>query len=320
MKLIIQSADANDNIDPTIREHLLAYLPCVGSLTDADAVIIPISYHPNFQFNESLNKLDRKTIVFDYLEFGWDAGDKENRLGRGIDRPWFSHLESDEWTKLDKWARENPAALTFKRELFEKDRSDSMIPCEWPCRLPVPPLQSEEEFSARPFETFHCFGYSHPSRPRLHGDMFHAMADKGINVLDSFDEYRGQSFNHDRIWISVYTPYYRRKPIEEVMEWQSRAKISVSLPGAGVKCFRHSEAPVGSIMALPSDSLAWAFPWVSGENCVRLDANNLFVCLEAWTKYNHLYDIYVASQENIDRYRSQRYAIEYVLPAIEAVL
>ncbi len=118
-------------------------------------------------------------------------------------------------------------------------------------------------------------------------------------------------------WMTVFTPYYSRVPITDLLYFQRRAKLSVALPGCGIKCFRHSESPCESIMALPEDRLAWGIPWTHGDNCIRLRPDHLFQDLDAATKRDDLYQIYKRSQETIARYRGGAYVRDYLLPIIK---
>jgi hypothetical protein len=56
---------------------------------------------------------------------------------------------------------------------------------------------------------------------------------------------------------------------DEMYELQSQSKITVSLPGSGEKCFRSSEAPLNSVMAMLdyNSSILWQAGW-NETNCV----------------------------------------------------
>lgn len=313
MKLLPISPDANGTIDGTLHYALLANMPLSESMADADAVVVPIAYHPNYVFNPALLTIKKLVVILDYLEFGWDATEKENVLGlKNLHQ--FGHLASEEWSKLDEWIRlSETRMITFKRELFQRNVSDSMLPAEFPCLRDIPPVQTREEFDARPIEVFNSWGLSNPARPRLHGCIFITSQDTGFHVVDSWDQ---DNRFEPRTWASIHSPWYNRKPMDLVDSWNVRSKISVSLPGAGVKCFRSSEAPRGSIMALREDNLVWSYPWVNGRNCIRLTEGLEIADLLDATKRTDLYDIYRASQETIAKYRSEPYVRDYMLPKI----
>lgn len=314
MRFYIQSFDQTWDVNPTIGESILKHLPCVDAIGLADAVIVVVCYKPNYRFHPQLMGITKPIVLLDFTEYGWDAGDKNNVLGTGMTQQ-FGHLAGEEWGKLDDWVGSIYPLVHFKRELFAKDKSDRLLPIEFPCMRAARPIQTKEEFDARSLEVFNCWGLSHPIRQKLHGDIFRNAHDCGINVIDSWaqdDHFEGRS------WATIHSPHYDRKPIEYVMQWNHKAKISVSLPGAGIKCFRSAESPVGSIMALQGDDLAWSIPWEHGVNCLRLETEDSFGSLlrHGW-KDDYLFDIYRVSQETIAKYRAEAYTREYVLPAIK---
>ena len=116
----------------------------------------------------------------------------------------------------------------------------------------------------------------------------------------------------------MFTPHYARKHYSEVIKVQQMSKISVSLPGCGIKCFRSNESNVGSIMALVEDNLAWTYPYEHGVNCIRIRRDNLFDDLVDATHRTDLHEIYVRSQHTADKYRPQRYVKEYMVPLVRS--
>lgn len=325
MKLSVVSSSEDGWIDQSISDGILKLLPIVGA-HEADAVIVPVSYREKFCFNQRLLEIKGRIIVIDYTEFGWEAGTKQNVLGSGAIRT-FGHLDSEQWGMLDQWAAGAPIIAHFKRELLRRDASDVLMPVEYLCRLPIPPRQSREEFTRRPMEVFSSWGLSNPVRQVLHGDIFKNAHTSGIHVVDAWDQdqhFDGRTWDSKwpvdgKVWATIHCPHYNRKPMNEVMRWQHRAKLSVSLPGSGVKCFRSAEAPIGSIMALQEDDVAWTYDWVDGENCIRLARGKEFESLLDATRRD-LYDIYCRAQETIARYQPRNYVADYILPAIEARL
>lgn len=325
MKLAVISSSEDNWIDQSISDAILKHLP-IGSIHEADAVIVPVAYRENYRFNRQLLAVTKRIAIIDITEFGWEAGTKPNVLGAGVIRS-FGHLDTDQWGALDQWAAGANIVAHFKRELMRKDWMDNgaLVPIEYLCRMPVPPRQSREEFTRRPIEVFSSWGLSNPVRQVLHGDIFRNAHTSGIHVVDAWDQdnqFNGKTWDSrwpqdGKVWATIHTPHYNRKPMPEVMRWQHRAKLSVSLPGSGVKCFRSAEAPVGSIMALQEDDLAWAFDWIHGQNCIRLARGKEFESLLEATSRTDLYDIYCASQETIAQYQPAFYVANHVLPAIE---
>lgn len=319
MRVYIVAPDASGRTDGALETMLLNHFPVVAQQEESDAVIVPLARMNDYQFNPDLRAIRKPCIILDYWEAEWcffEQRDSSLIFGK-------NGRENEKWLdaellKLDDWLSENPPLLYLKRELLAKDCVGNVHPIDWPCALPIPEPQSEAEFNARPIEVFHCWGYSHPSRPRLHGQIFEAMGTKGIDVSDVLSP---QASEHGkRKWVSIYQPYWCRRPIAEVMAVQQQSKLSVSLPGAGQKCFRSAESPVGSIMALRYDDLAWSYPWNDMENCIRMIPDEEFKCLEAMARYPQLYEIYLASQETIRKYQSKTYIENYIQPLIAAAL
>lgn len=315
MKLFVQTPDAGGQIDGTTIQSLLRQLPTVDNINSADAVIIPISYFGNYKFNDALLQIKKKIVVIDYIEHGWDFDFiKPNILGCDIHKS-CGHLNNEEYAKLDQWAKANPPTLTFKRELARKDLSDHYKPIEFLCYWPSQRIVSREEFDNRPIEVFNYWGLSNPIRPRVHGEIFIHAHNNGYNFVDGWD----QKLLDKRNWVTLHAPHYLRVKMSQIMEWVKRSKICLSMPGAGIKCFRHAELS-SSIMALPYDELAWSHDWNHGENCVRLKEGEEIETLLLWLKSERLYEIYLKAQETFDRYRPERYAREYIIPNIERVL
>jgi len=323
MKIHILSPDGRGQIDGTVTKTLLDFLPQrVASLHEADVVVVPISFYPDYTFNQELRSVgQRPWVMIDFTEYGssWNQAARTHLFGGTAETP-ANLLENGQWGVLHAFAAEKPPAAYFKRELLHRDRSERVHPVEFPCSLPPSVTNRKEDFDARPIEVFNCWGYSHASRPRLHGDIFHGMATHGLEVLSDWEQ-----VNHlvpgKRNWVSIYSPWFVRKNIGQILSVQDKSKISVSLPGAGTKCFRSAESPLNSIMALPFDDLAWSYPWVDGLNCLRLTQGGEFTDLELFAASGAAtHAIYVESQENLDRYRSRRYVNEYILPTIEKSL
>ncbi len=323
MNFFIQSADDKMRIDGSIQSNILDHFHyIVSSPAKADVCLVPISFFHDYKFNPRLWDIsDKPWVMIDFLEYEWCYFNEKNEthlFGKNTnDCRWLN----PNWEPLDEWVRNHPPILYFKRELLEKDASDTVKPVEWPAYLPDMPMQSEEEFNNRPLEVFSNWGFSHPSRPTLHSKIFEGM-NHGIGVISEASQFEPylRDHPHARTWMSVFCPWFSRVPIADLSFYQRRAKLTVALHGCGKKCFRHSEAPVESIMALQEDRLAWSFPWVHGENCIRLRNGHEFEDLNEATKRDDLYRIYRSSQETIARYRGGAYVRDYLLPLIQSKL
>lgn len=324
MKVFLISADANGHTDGVTYGQLLSKLPLTDRLESADVVVINAVCHGGYKFNHDLNKVrGKKLVLIDYLEYGWNWDfRKENRIGYGNLCP-CTHTgdQLNEWGTLDLFIRENPPILTFKRELLLDQVSDTMIPIDFLAEGPAVRRASEAEFDARPLDVFYCWGYSHPDRPRVHGEIFAAMGNAGINVVDHPDMLgRGSSQVFPTgTWMTLFKPYYLRRPMSEIYALQRQAKFAINLRGAGVKCFRSSEAPIDTIMATGVDPLAYSYPWIDHLNCVQMPAGKEVGTLMSVLRMHRseAYTIYLNCQENIDRYRAENYIPNYVLANIE---
>ena len=129
--------------------------------------------------------------------------------------------------------------------------------------------------------------------------------------------------------------------MNDILHAQSMSKISVSLNGCGVKCFRHSESPVNSLMALQDNVLEWTYPWTE-ENSILLppkrhSSSNILPGqlnsdLTEWENLDtvlsirmlirllnnprHIYSKYVLGVENCRKYLLKNY-IPYLKSIIE---
>jgi|SRR5882757_4474441 len=313
MKIAILSPDATGKIDGTIQHQILDNLPNVtSSHHDADVVIIPVSFFPDIKFNNRLNDIRKPYVLLDFMEYGsaWDQVDT-HIFGRNK----ASNIQTPDWNRFDDWVRSNPPKMTFKRELLSKDACSTINPIEFLCYLDRHPTQTQEEYNARPLEVSFIWGYSWESRPRLHGDIFKGMSTHSLGVISGWDQFHPH-FDHNpptRNWATCHVPWYARKPMADVLWMNERSKIGVSCRGHGVKNFRNGEMR-STIMAMPEDDLAWSYPWIHGVNCLRFRNGHEFEDIEAFTRRDDLYEIYLNGQENLDNYRTDKYIPNYILP------
>lgn len=321
MIFAIQSPCLNGAIDGTVMGNLLQHLPNQTTVHHADVVIVPISYYHDFQFHPQLPAILRgkKWVLVDFLELGldWevDGGLDTHVLGRNSAN--FPRISGPEWMKLDAFVRDTPPVVYFKRELLEREQSDWLVPVDFPCYLPVPGIQTKDEFDSRPLEVLHYWGLSHEARPRLHGEIFSHAYVQGYEILSQFNHWHG-FFAEPRLrtWGAIHAPHFDRKSMTDVMHFIHRSKITVSLPGAGVKCFRDSEAPCGSVPAFWACGIARSYPWEAEKNCILLEPGCEWEDLNDATKQDDLYDLYVAAQETIQKYSSPTYVRDYFVPNI----
>jgi hypothetical protein len=283
---MIVSPDAAGQIDGSVAKNILAYLP------NLPVGIVPISWFPNFVFKQPVVG---KYVLIDFME---------------------PHFPNGEYAKFFLWKDfDNPPILTFRRELDKRAVSPVVKPIEWPCYLHPPERSKGEQFDSRPLEVLYFWGYSNPLRPKLHGEIFsEGMTKHGIEVISQWD----MPIKGSKIWSSIYTPYFYRKPMFEVVENMQMAKITISMPGNGQKTFRDTEC-VGTLMAIQKSDTVYSYPW-DETNSIQLEPGNEFNSLLEATRRSDLYDLYCACDDQMRKYEAQRYTKEYVLAEIQKVL
>jgi hypothetical protein len=322
MKFFVISPDVHGRVDGTVQANLLNHLPRSNGVHDCDCVVLPFSYYEDFQWNPQVPAIigKRRYIVIDFIELGldWDVNSGMDSKVLGRNTLNYLRIAKQGWLGANDFIRDNPPIAYFSRELLQREVTDWLLPLDFPCYLPLPSIQTKQEFDSRPLDIFWFWGLSHESRPRLHGDIFRNAYKMGYEVLSQINHWEG--FFRDprgRTWATVHAPHWDRRPIQEIMHFNHRSKLSVSLPGAGQKCFRDSECPVGSVPAFWETGISWSFPWVDGHNCVSLRPNMEWEDLYEATQRDDLYDLYVSAQSNIENYSSPNYVHRHIIPSIQ---
>ncbi len=311
MKVAVMSCDARGLNDPVVHHQIIRHMDIVP-VSQADVVIAFLSFREGFELSGELQHLNKPWVLVDFVEDDWRWNGEENRLG--FDRPYFKERENIYWHLLNIIVGDNPPVLTFKRELMWSRVSERCVPIDYLAEQKIPNIQPRSRWQDRQFEVFFSWGLSNPQRPKLHAEMFDAWANHELEVFDApenvWSTYLPQK------WVSIYAPYWARLPMKQVMEMQQNSKISISLPGAGKKCFRCAEAPVGCLPAFGDFPIARAYPW-DASNSVLI-TNGVESLKQALA--TDLYDRYVNAQENIRRYVPETYIANYILPHIQRVL
>ena len=189
-------------------------------------------------------------------------------------------------------------------------------------------------FDQRPLDILMMWGYSHLDRVRLHGALmtsFESFRSGTAPAQTLEDVEMAVQHNWSCPLALLYTPHYRRIPLEKTFWLQSKAKITISLFGNGMRCFRNSEAGYNSVMALQApEALQWSYPWLDQHNCLALenypntgdlDLAKAVEKLRYWTVVDHgaLYTLYEHGTANNQRYINATYAQDYLLPLIKTV-
>ena len=320
MKVFIQPVSKSNDINPVIKAGVLNHFQAVSSVNEADVVLVPISSIEPFQLHDNIKNIRKPYVLIDFLEYGssWDHVNRQETHLFGKNTNSYNCTKGKSgFLELDAFVRARPPLVYFKRELLDSEVSDNLKPVEFTCLLPLKPVVSKSEFDNRRIEVFYCWGLSSCTRPALHGEIFKQMCPKGYGVISHWDQFDGYfKDKRNRTWVSIYSPHYVRVPIQKIVDIQSQSKITVSMFGNGVKCFRSTEC-VGAILAMPYDNLAWGIPWNHMENCIRLSSGSEHESLCSALSSNDLYDIYRRSQETLQKYVGSNYVKNYMIPTIK---
>lgn len=298
---MIVSADKN-TIDPPIYN--------IVKDINSPIPIVPVTRLNNYEFNPALLEL-KEYVLIDYCELGWDADMSKTHLFTKNTSAFSNLFQGEEWEKFDDWVRENKPKIYFKREFIKGNHPDYVKPIEYPCWYVVPPPQSKEEFEARPINVFHFWGRSSELRVKLHADFWAESGKYGISVCDNI-YYLSKFITEETCqnkWVTLNIPHFARHDISEILAINGLSTFSVSMGGAGTKCFRSSESPINSIVAMPHDNLEWTYPWIHGDNCIRFSPENgVHELSEALTRPD-LYEIYLRGIETVKKYQWDNYKI-----------
>lgn len=324
---MIVSPDKKGTLDhPTLR---------ILQEINIDVPIVPVNMFSGYDFNEDLYKLD-KWVLVDMAEYGANQWQRNETHIWGVNSENYKQCDTDEWRKFDNFIKEKPPIVYFKRELLKKDLTGNIYPIDFAAFFATPPIQTEQEFNNRLLELFNSWGYSHELRRAIHGYIFVHATTSGIEVVDNFPSIEKQISERNgnkRTWATIFTPYWQRQEMQTVFHYQGMSKLSLSLAGAGAKCFRHSEASLNSVMVMEDNDIAWSYDWVDGFNCIKFPKAKDFEeikglkgqyrvieAIEAALKRNDLYEIYKNGVATCEKYRLDLYAKNYLEPIIKKYL
>lgn len=294
--------------------------------------ILLISRSEQLSFNEEILSLKGKDyVIVDVIENGWNW-DRKNTLIVGHNVNEFKgDCQNDAWDRLDEFVRENPPKMYFKRELLKKDVAKRIKPIEFPNWQPLSEPQTKEEFNARPIVLFNYWGRSHEARLMVHGELWKHAARHGYSVCDNvyyINRFFAEDDNPKKI-ITLWIPHYQRIDIKELLKINALSKLSLSLPGCGVKCFRSTgESFTNSVLVLPEDNLAYSHDLVDGENCIKFLLTSINGIDKEWEVMKAvenalqfpeiLYNIYLKGLKAAEWYQVDNYTKKYLEPLINA--
>ena len=305
------------NANPTTDGSAYSFLSQVNS----EIPIVLVSKAPDFKFNEELLKLDKYVLVC-FVEYGWNWNFITSHIwGENTGLFLDSFDNKEEYVRFDDFVKSNPPILQFKRELFKPDVRENLLPIEYPAWYEPATIQPKGEFNSRSIEVFFNWGLSNEKRKWLHADIWKDSSKYGYSVCDNlYHLHKFLSEEQGKKWVTTNIPHYARIEIEKVLSVNGLSKISISPPGAGLKCFRHSEASLNSVMAMPSHDLAWSYKWEDGVNCIEYKEAFAIETIQDYLQQKNLYDLYVAGVENAKNYYLPNYIKNYIEPTIKQFL
>ena len=291
--------------------------------------IVMVNWAENFVFNDDLLSI-KDYILVCYCEYGydWDLV-KSGTHTWGNNSEKFPRYYTGDWVKFDDWVKGNPPKIVFKRELLQRDRTETMHPIDYTTDLEPIPIQTEAEFNSRPVSACYYFGRSHESRLILHSNLWKGATKYGYSVCDNpFQVWGvpemglGKFLDNERgkLYISMHLPHWFRLPIRNILQINALAKIGIVPFGAGQKTFRAAEVSQVSIPLMWHDELAWGADWINGFNCFKCEPGEEVEMIEELTKpENDLYPVYLEAVRTWGQYRTENY-LKYIEQKIKEVL
>lgn len=341
MRFLATNFCKTHGVDGVVRYTILNELQKVWpevDVNEAEVVIFVATWRAEFVFDrelfETVKQRGLPIVVLDYFEHRHIR--KYNIIGHSI----LPRLLGGDYEVMHKAMADANIVAYFKREYpttVEPKVSYPLYPIDFTVSHhdAYSEPDTEEAYNNRPIDVCFIWGYSHESRPRVFTELLKARGQFGMPHLAITDTDVQWLLKHEKRCplALLYQPFYNRLPLKRVFELQSLSKVTVSLFGAGNKCFRSAEGGYNSLVAHQAPELVhWAFPWQDGVNCIGLpnvpgsdediDAEKAVTVLLHWLRVvqGSLYPLYLRSVENTHRYHSDRYTVEYVVPKIEAAL
>lgn len=321
--------------------HLFKAFEKVDNVNDCDVVILPITYQDNYVFDHELMEVveasGKKLVVVDFVEYGWDVPYPSHIFGVNTDK-WESKFRNLDYFKLDEFLYRNGSrvVLYFKRELVEGGMFGApfkILPAEYPgvVTLPNNPTDTFEEFNNRPIDVIMTWGLSNPSRPILHGEFVKQSALNGQHLVSNIEHVTVCHKRGDkRMVVMAHIPDFARISNDILFRLQAMSKISISMNGAGFKCFRHAESSYNAVMAFQENNLEWSYPWDDGINSIELPNREEGVLIDEYKSYekimqylnspHQLYSMYLEGIHNWKNYEINKYSSDYILKEVKTCL
>lgn len=316
------------------------------NIEDCDAVCLFVTYlGGNFVFDsetaDKIAALKKPIVVFDYSEYGGHVTthlSEYNLYGYDIQ---CSGLLAGDYGKTHEFLLANQDLIKcyFKRELSSNNDLYKVpfrvYPLEFvaTCYDDDSPLDTVEQYRARPCIVNFIWGYSNVSRPLFQGAMMLRIRDWCCEFALSYKQVVEHLKTPEKRFITTINhAYYERIKHDELMELNKHAMMTIDLYGAGLKCFRNVESAANCLSAKQDPSkLRWTYPWVDGVNCIALptlpgsnviDATKAVdILLTSWTKERESwYNMYLASAKMNSLYNPKNYVPNHIIKHISSNL
>lgn len=247
MKVYLSSIETKHNLNFAFLQPFGRFVER-ASIEECEYIFLILTNYWDWEIDpaefEKLQRSGKPIVVFDYWEIGWDKD------ASGLPFPEMNLFH-------------DRVVAYFKRELAKND-THGWHPIDFYNGWEWPTIDTYEQFCARPIDVMMCYGLSHPIRPKVHA----AIMTSGLWTYIDQPEY----IKHENgpFALCMFRPHYARVSQEQLLPLQAKSKIVISLPGAGIKCFRHLESPLNSVMAMPVNNLVWQAGW-DQTNSIQVD-------------------------------------------------
>lgn len=325
MSFYFTSLSSTTAMDNCLKDQIFSEMGKHTDIQYAEYVVLGITHMNDWDFDEEefLKIRHKPFVIFDFTEYGWSNTKVKHIYGENT-QDYIHLLTNKNYLKLDEAIKKVKVKCYFKRELpkAKVNTKYPVYPIEYPCldkqnRVP----DTLEQYSKRPIDIFFNWGWSNPSRAELHGMFYYLAEELGFVVVSDYRHLVRHKKEHPNIPFvySSFTPHFARMSMEELLSLQQQSKISISLNGCGVKCFRHSESPINSLMALQENELQWTHEWTF-ENSILLPNSKINEKIDSEMSIRrlirllqnprHLYEKYLKGLETIKLYNQNTYINE----------
>jgi hypothetical protein len=325
MKFYVTALDVNSKVDNCIRDQIFPFLD-ISSIDDADYVALAITYISDWEFDhEEFEKIKHKPfVVLDYIEYGHDVYENNHFFGVNTN-DYIKYFESKNLMDLDRALSKVKIQCYFKRELSDNSIKENLNFPVYPIEYPVLnygefSIDTEEKYNKRPIDIFFNWGWSNPSRPELHGAFYYLAEKYKYSVVSDHAQISKEKKDHPNkpIIYTSFTPHHSRLHMVDLLKIQQFAKISISLNGAGIKCFRHGESSINSLMALQENNMEWTHKWDQSNSIILpnkknshlIDSESSISIMLDLLKSKSLYNRYINCINNNKFYHQKQYINE----------